>query len=198
MDEHANEVPFFDETYYSAWRINMKGYLNSKGSGVWNTVVGGSVPSKNHSKGASQKEAKKKNGVVFKTILNGLSYFPKERIGPHSSAKDLWMKLEKVYQDKRKDTEDNSIKDNEGKYSPKSFDCNNSKCDDVECFHTNEEEDLEVVCVESSDNYLIDKEEELLLNHEDKVFYYLEKVERDDYAFKDLEDYIKETKKSTK
>jgi hypothetical protein len=54
------------------------------------------------------------------------------------------LKLEKVYQDK----EDNSIKDNEGKDSPKSSDCNNSKCDDVECSPTNEEEDLEVVCVE--------------------------------------------------
>jgi hypothetical protein len=30
------------------------------------------------------------------------------------------MNLEKVYQEKRKDTEDNSIKDNEGKDSPKS------------------------------------------------------------------------------
>jgi hypothetical protein len=33
----------------------------------------------------------------------------------------------------------------------------------------------------------------LLLKHEDKVFYYLEKAERDHYAFKDCEDYIKET-----
>jgi hypothetical protein len=33
----------------------------------------------------------------------------------------------------------------------------------------------------------------LLLKHEDKVFYYLEKLERDHYDFKDLEDYIKET-----
>ena len=47
MDEHAYEVPFFDETNYSTCRVNMKGYLKSKGAGVWNTVVGGSVPSKN-------------------------------------------------------------------------------------------------------------------------------------------------------
>ena len=32
-----------------------------------------------------------------------------------------------------------------------------------------------------------------MLKHEDKVFYYLEKAERDHYAFKDCEDYIKET-----
>jgi hypothetical protein len=27
MDEHADEVPLFDETDYSSWRIEMKGYL---------------------------------------------------------------------------------------------------------------------------------------------------------------------------
>jgi hypothetical protein len=142
MDEHANEVPLFDETYYLAWRMNMKGYLRSKGAGVWNTFVGGLVHSKNRSKGVSQKEENKNNTVTLKTILNGLSDSVKENIGPHSSAKDLWMKLEKVYQDKRKDIEDNSIKENEGKDSPKYFDCNNSKCDDVECFPTNEEEHI--------------------------------------------------------
>jgi hypothetical protein len=52
MDEHANEVLFFDETDYSTWRIKMKGYLKSKGAGVWNTFVGESFPSKNQSKGA--------------------------------------------------------------------------------------------------------------------------------------------------
>ena len=119
----------------------MKGYLKRKWVGVWNTIVGGSVPSKNQTKGATQKEAKKNNAVALKTILNGLSNFFKESIGPHSSAKDLWMKLEKVYQYKRKDVEDNSIKDNEGKDSPKSSNCNNSKCDDVECSPANKEED---------------------------------------------------------
>jgi hypothetical protein len=39
----------------------MKGYLRSKGAGVWDTVVVGSVLSKKQSKYASQKEAKKNN-----------------------------------------------------------------------------------------------------------------------------------------
>jgi hypothetical protein len=56
MDEHAGEVPLFDETDYSTCRIDMKGYLKEKGVGVWNIVVGGSVPSKNKTKGVDQKE----------------------------------------------------------------------------------------------------------------------------------------------
>jgi hypothetical protein len=54
---------------------------------------------------------------------------------------------------------------NEGKDPAKSSDCNNSKCNDVECSLANKEEDLveiEEVCVESTNNYLIDEEEYLL------------------------------------
>jgi hypothetical protein len=109
----------------------MKGYLKSKGAGVWDTVVAGSVPSKNQSKFAAQKESKKNNAVAFKTIFNGLSVSVKESIGKWTSAKDLWMKLEKAYQD--------SII-NEGKYSPKYSYCNNYKCNDIECSPANEEE----------------------------------------------------------
>jgi hypothetical protein len=108
---------------------------------------------KNQSKFAAQKEAKKNNAVAFKTIFNGLSGSVKESIGKCTSTKDLWLKLEKAYQD--------SVI-NEGKDSPKYSDCNNSKCNDVECSPANEEEDLEVVCVESTNNYLIDEEEDLL------------------------------------
>ena len=105
----------------------MKGYLKEKGASVWKSVIGGSIPSKNQSKFVAQKEAKKNNVVELKTIFNGLSYSVKEIIRQHSSPKDLWLKLEKVYQDK----EDNFIKDNEGKDSTKSSICNNSKCDYV-------------------------------------------------------------------
>ena len=42
---------------------------------------------------------------------------------------------------------------NEGKESPKTLDCNNSKCDDVEFFSTSEEEDVEIVCVKFDDSY---------------------------------------------
>jgi hypothetical protein len=112
------EVPIFDEIDYSSWKIELKGYFKEKGASFWNTVVVGPIPSKNHSKLA----AKNNNTITLKTIFNGLSDFVKETIGPNSSTKELWMKLEKVYQDK----EDRCIKENEDKYYPKSFDCNNS------------------------------------------------------------------------
>jgi hypothetical protein len=100
--------------------------------GVSDTVVARPVPLKNQSKFATNKN----NVVAFKTILNGLSGSVKESIGKFTYAKDLWLKLEKAYQD--------SVI-NEGKDSPGR---NNSKFDDVECSPTNEKEYLEVVFVE--------------------------------------------------
>jgi hypothetical protein len=49
---------------------------------------------------------------------------------------------------------------NEGKESPKTLDCNDSKCDDVEFFSTSEEENLEIVCVEFDGSYPMERIEE--------------------------------------
>jgi hypothetical protein len=111
---------------------------------------------KNKSKFVAQKEEKKNDALALKTIFNGLSSSIKESMGQCNSAKDLWLNLEKTYQGKKEDTKDNSIKNNKGK---ESSDCNNSKCDDVECFSTSEEKNIEQGCVESYDNYPIVEEE---------------------------------------
>jgi hypothetical protein len=69
--------------------------------------------------------------LALKTILSGLSSPIKESMGQCTSTKDLWLKLEKTYQRKNKHIEDNSIKTNEGKESPKNLRCIISKYDDV-------------------------------------------------------------------
>jgi hypothetical protein len=78
---------------------------------------------------------------------------------------------------------------NEGKDPSKYFNCNNSKCNDVECSPTNKEEDLvaiEEVCVESTNNYHIDDEDDLL-KLKDKVITGLGgvsmEIEDDSYSF---------------
>jgi hypothetical protein len=70
---------------------------------------------------------------------------------------------------KKEDIEDNSIKINEGKESPKTLDCNISKCDDVEYFSTSEEENLEMVCVDSNDSYPMEEVEEELSELKRKI-----------------------------
>jgi hypothetical protein len=66
---------------------------------------------------------------------------------------------------KKEDIEDTS---NEGKESPKTLDCIDSKCDDVE-FFSSEEDDLETVCVKFDDSYPMERIEENLLELQKEI-----------------------------
>jgi hypothetical protein len=68
-----DEVPILDEENYSKWRIEMKVHLKEIGAGVWKAAIGGSVPFKNKSKFAAQREEKKNDVLTLKTIISGLS-----------------------------------------------------------------------------------------------------------------------------
>jgi hypothetical protein len=60
---------------------------------------------------------------------------------------------------KKEDIDDTS---HEGKESPKTLDCIDSRCDDVD-FFSSEEYDLEIVCVKFDDSYPMERIEENLL-----------------------------------
>jgi hypothetical protein len=124
-----DEIPILDEENYSTWRIEMRVYLKTMGATIWKAAIGGSVPLKNKSKFAAQREGKKNDALALKTILSGLSSPIKESMGQCTSAKDLWLKLEETYQNKEEDDEDHSIKIIKGKESPKTLECIISKCD---------------------------------------------------------------------
>jgi hypothetical protein len=85
--------------------------------------------------------------VALNILLNGLLDTVKASIGLCKSTKDLWLKLEEMYQTKRQDKKDLPIKDeeeestiNKGKDSPQYFDCNNV---DIESSPASKEEDSE-------------------------------------------------------
>jgi hypothetical protein len=104
---------------------------------------------KNLSKITVQRRERKNNEVAFKILLNGLLDTVKESIGICTSTKDLWLKLERMYQIKNKDSEDIPIKDededsaiNKSKDSPQYFDCNSS---DIESSSMRKEEDSDTI-----------------------------------------------------
>jgi hypothetical protein len=66
---------------------------------------------------------------------------------------------------KKEDIEETS---NEGKESPKTLDCIDSKCDDVE-FFSSEEDDIEIVCVKFDDSYPMERIEENLLELQKEI-----------------------------
>jgi hypothetical protein len=126
-----DEIPILDEENYSTWRIEMKVYLKTMGATIWKATIGGSVPLRNKSKYAAQREGKKNDALALNTILSGLSSCIKESMGQFTSAKDLWLKIEETYQSKKEkeDIEDHSIKTIKGKESSKTLECIISKCD---------------------------------------------------------------------
>jgi hypothetical protein len=192
------EAPLFDGTYYSSWRENMKKFLKSKGFEVWNPVV--SKPedlttSNNLSKITIQRRARKNNEVALKILLNGLSDTVKTRIVLCTSTKNLWLKLENMYQIKNEDTEDIPIKEededsaiNKVKESPQYFDCNSS---DIESSSASKEEDSDTITECSVIIYPMEEEEEKLSKAKEKVdwslYEYLYHHNESDYSY--LHDY---------
>jgi hypothetical protein len=136
--------------------------------------------------------------VALKILLNGLSDTFKTRIGICTSSKDLWLKLENMYQIKNEDTEDIPIKDededstiNKVKDSPKYFDCNSS---DIESSSASKEEDSDTITECSVIIYPMEEEEEKLSKAKEKVdwslFEYLYHHNESEYSY--LHDYTQE------
>jgi hypothetical protein len=146
---------------------------------IWNAAIGGSIPLKNKSKFAAQREGKNNDALALKTILSGLSIPIKESMAQCTSAKYLWLKLEEKYQSKKEkeDIEDHSIKITNGKESPKTLECIISKCDfenisseDKESSDDNTKEDLEDISKEGKE-LCVDvgkKEDHENISNEDK------------------------------
>jgi hypothetical protein len=79
----------------------MRVHLKEMGAAIWKAPIGGLVSLKNKSKFATQREGNKNDALDLKTILSGLSSPIKESMGQCTSAKDLWLKLEETYQNKK-------------------------------------------------------------------------------------------------
>jgi hypothetical protein len=122
--------------------------------------------SKNLSKIAVQRIVRKNNEVALKILLNGLLDTVKASMGLCTSTKDLWLRLENMYQIKIEDTEDIPIKDeeedstiNKGQDSPQYFDCSNV---DIEFSPTSKEEDSYTIEESSIRIYPMEEVEEEL------------------------------------
>ena len=97
-----NDVPVFDMLDYFGWRSKMKACL--KKFGIWKIVVNPPTQSNKTVNSAAQKDTKKDNTISLKFLMDGLSSSVRESLGEHTSAKDLWFKLESEYQGRNQDT----------------------------------------------------------------------------------------------
>ena len=104
-------IPLFSRNNYADWRKTMKTHLKAMGTKVWRVVA------KKKSKQVS-KEDYKNNSIALKVIKRSLTNDVKKKVGYHTSARFLWVKLEETYQEKHDST----------KIEVKSNNSDSSKC----------------------------------------------------------------------
>ena len=102
-DNIPNGIPPFDGIYFEYWKNRMEAYLKSLGEDVWFSFALGYNALKKP-KTVAQKEAKRNNELAIDTILDGLIYPVKSKVGSWASTKDIWDKLQDLYV--REDTEE--------------------------------------------------------------------------------------------
>ena len=88
---------WFDGSDYFTWSLNMKAYLQALEVDVWNTVNNGYTPPKARPKCTIAKILHRCHAVARNSILNNLSDDVKAKVGPQSSAKEIWTKLQDSY-----------------------------------------------------------------------------------------------------
>ena len=74
----------------------MESYLKALEAGVWNVVICDYTPPK-RIRTPAQNKSNKNNANAIAAILDGISQSIKRNIGPCVSAKELQVKLEKIY-----------------------------------------------------------------------------------------------------
>ena len=80
----------------------MKSYL--KKFGVCYIVTHPPISSNKKTNTTAKKDAKKDNTIALKFLMDGLSSSVRESVGEHTSAKDLWFKMESEYKERNQDT----------------------------------------------------------------------------------------------
>lgn len=112
----------------------MKSHLKAMGSKACRVVA------KKKSKQFS-KEDYKNNSIALKVIKKGLSNDVKKKVGHHTSAILLWIKLEEAYQ-KKHDSSKKEVKSNKG-VSSKCPEGNEERLESQEKNHISKEETIE-------------------------------------------------------
>jgi hypothetical protein len=95
-DKNPNGIPPFDGRNFEYWINRMETYLKALGADVWFSIASGYNALKKP-KTAAQKEAKRNNKLATDTILDGLTYSVKSKVGSCASSKYLWDKLQNLY-----------------------------------------------------------------------------------------------------
>jgi hypothetical protein len=97
-NSYKNGIPQFDGQKYAFWSIRMKTYIQEQRFQVWQSIVDGytspAVPPTN------DKAVKlgENNSKAINALLNGLSDTVFTKVAHCKSAKEIWDKLQNIYE----------------------------------------------------------------------------------------------------
>ena len=95
---YKNGIPQFDGKNYALWRRRMKTYVHAQGFEVWKSVVDGykelTVPSTN----GNGKKLSLNNSKSTNALMNGLCDSVCNKFIHCISAKEIWDKLQNIYE----------------------------------------------------------------------------------------------------
>jgi hypothetical protein len=95
---YKNGIPQFNGQKYAFWSIRMKTYIQDIGFEIWQSIVDGyttpkTPPTNDKAVKLGQNNSKDKNAV-----LNGLSETIFTKVAHCTSAKEIWDKLQNIYE----------------------------------------------------------------------------------------------------
>jgi hypothetical protein len=94
----SNKEPLFNEGGYSLWKIRMKRYMLALGFDVWKSVVDGYTVRATLRTDIAGKNICNDNSRAINVILGGLKIYIFVKVMHCKSAKEIWDKVEVIYE----------------------------------------------------------------------------------------------------
>jgi hypothetical protein len=95
---YKNGIPQFDGQKYSFWSIRMKKYIQAHGFEIWQSIVDGyTTPTIPPTNGKAMKLGQN-NSKYTNALLNGLGESVFTKFAHCKSAKEIWDKLQNIYE----------------------------------------------------------------------------------------------------
>jgi hypothetical protein len=93
-----NKEPFFNGEGYALWKMRMKNFMLSLGFDIWQSIVDGYTAPTTPPKDAARKKICNDNSRVVNGILGGFTNSICVKVMHCKSTKEIWDKLEFVYE----------------------------------------------------------------------------------------------------
>jgi hypothetical protein len=95
---YKNGIPQFNGQKCAFWNIRMKSYIQAQGFEIWQYIVDGYIAPTNPPINEKEMKLSQNNSEPKNALLNGLSETIFTKVAHCKSAKEIWDKLQNIYE----------------------------------------------------------------------------------------------------